>query len=162
MEDEQVSYDRRHGCIHCGSLTFSNEYFKAFNVRLSADEAYMRFTVTSCCQRSRSRISDSTADLCRSLSATAASRMRSSLPRYGVCQGVARDLREPAQHWVHSIYHVWLTGSSSAGQRQESVHADGWRPEKARHPLKDKPTEQVSACLLVGFRCHLAVTCGNG
>ncbi|CAL5221497.1 g3700 [Coccomyxa viridis] len=32
MEDEQVSYDRRHGCIHCGSLTFSNEYFKAFNV----------------------------------------------------------------------------------------------------------------------------------
>ena len=34
MEDEQVSYDRRHGCIHCGSLTFSNEYFRAFNVGL--------------------------------------------------------------------------------------------------------------------------------
>ena len=31
-EDEHVSYDRRNGCIGCGSLTFSNEYFKAFNV----------------------------------------------------------------------------------------------------------------------------------
>ena len=34
MDDEQVSYDRRHGCVHCGSLTFSNEYFKAFKVTL--------------------------------------------------------------------------------------------------------------------------------
>ena len=34
MDDEQVSYDRRHGCVHCGSLTFSNEYFKAFKVKL--------------------------------------------------------------------------------------------------------------------------------
>ena len=28
-----MSYDRRHGCVHCGSLTFSNEYFKAFKVK---------------------------------------------------------------------------------------------------------------------------------
>ena len=36
MEDEQVSYDRRHGCVHCGSLTFSNEYFKAFKVKFAS------------------------------------------------------------------------------------------------------------------------------
>lgn len=91
MEDEQVSYDRRHGCIHCGSLTFSNEYFKAFNVCPSAEAPYMHVHIffTSSCPHLRNRMSDDIAYLCRSLSATAASRTRSSLPRYGVCQGVA-------------------------------------------------------------------------
>ncbi|KAK9915247.1 hypothetical protein WJX75_006703 [Coccomyxa subellipsoidea] len=32
MEDERVSYDTRSGCMHCGSLTFSNEYYNAFKV----------------------------------------------------------------------------------------------------------------------------------
>ena len=31
-----MSYDRRHGCVHCGSLTFSNEYFKAFQVQFAS------------------------------------------------------------------------------------------------------------------------------
>ncbi|BDA43285.1 probable DNA repair protein rad14 [Coccomyxa sp. Obi] len=32
MDDERVSYDTRNGCMHCGSLTFSSEYYNAFKV----------------------------------------------------------------------------------------------------------------------------------